>query len=173
MPSKKPTKKKKKSPKPAVKTASKKSKRTAPKKIAAKKPVKKTAKTIAKKIAARKPAPKKPASNKFAQKKAAPPKSKKTSGEKPSRRDRSDAANLVRPKKGPGPGSAGQSGDLQGLENDESVGTESVEELAEEGQGFEAAFVEGVENAADPDEAEVTTHEEPEDDVPSEYLENE
>ena len=76
-------------------------------------------------------------------------------------------------KKGPGTGAAGQSGDIQGLANEESVGTESVEELAEEGQGFEAAFVDGVENAPDPDEAEVTTREEPEDDVPSEYLEKE
>jgi len=48
--------------------------------------------------------------------------------------------------------------------------SESVEELVEEGNAFEAAAVAGVENAKDPDVSEVTTHEVPEDDVPSEYL---
>jgi hypothetical protein len=46
-----------------------------------------------------------------------------------------------------------------------------VVELAEEGQAFEADVVRGVENAPDPDVAEVTTREVPEDDVPSEYQE--
>jgi hypothetical protein len=40
----------------------------------------------------------------------------------------------------------------------------------EEGNAFEAAAIAGVENAKDPDVSEVTTHEVPEDDVPSEYL---
>ena len=47
-----------------------------------------------------------------------------------------------------------------------------VEELAEEGNAFEADAIYGVENARDPDMAEVTTHEIPEDDVPGEYLDN-
>jgi hypothetical protein len=50
------------------------------------------------------------------------------------------------------------------------AGSESVEELLEEGQSFEAEAVGGVENAPDPDVAEVHTRQVPEDDVPSEYL---
>jgi hypothetical protein len=61
-----------------------------------------------------------------------------------------------------------QSGDTQGLSTAEQ-GTESVEELAADGQAFEAAAVSGVEDAADPDVHEVTTREVPEDDVPREY----
>lgn len=63
----------------------------------------------------------------------------------------------------------GQSGDTQGLSNVESADSESVEELAEEGQDYEAEAVSGVENALDPDQSEVTTKEVPEDDVPPEY----
>ncbi len=69
-----------------------------------------------------------------------------------------------------GPGSAGQSGDTQGLSNVAEAGSESVEELVEEGQSFEAEAISGVEQAPDPDVAEVHTREVPEDDVPSEYL---
>ena len=46
----------------------------------------------------------------------------------------------------------------------------SVEELVEEGQSFEAEAIGGVEDAPDPDVAEVYTKQVPEDDVPSEYL---
>ena len=63
----------------------------------------------------------------------------------------------------------GQSGDTQGLSNVESADSESVEELTEEGQDYEAEAVSGVENALDPDQGEVTTKEVPEDDVPPEY----
>jgi hypothetical protein len=45
-----------------------------------------------------------------------------------------------------------------------------VEELVEEGQAREAAAISGVEDAPDPDQAEVRTSEVPEDDVPEEYL---
>ena len=72
-------------------------------------------------------------------------------------------------KKGVGPGSAGQSGDTQGLSNTEESGPESVEELIEEGQSFEAEAISGVENAPDADVAEVHTKQVPEDDVPGEY----
>ncbi|HXQ27507.1 MAG TPA: hypothetical protein VN822_13965 [Candidatus Acidoferrales bacterium] len=61
--------------------------------------------------------------------------------------------------RGLGAGSGGQSGDIQGLSRAEDVDSESVEELAEEGQGFEAEVVSGVENALDPDEDEVRTRE--------------
>jgi len=71
---------------------------------------------------------------------------------------------------GLGPGSAGQSGDTQGLSDDAEAGSESVLELIEEGQSFEAEVISGVEDAPDPDVAEVHTKQVPEDDVPSEYL---
>jgi hypothetical protein len=71
---------------------------------------------------------------------------------------------------GLGPGSAGQSGDTQGLSGEAEAGSESVLELVEEGQSFEAEAVAGVEDAPDADVAEVHTKEVPEDDVPSEYL---
>ena len=72
---------------------------------------------------------------------------------------------------GLGPGSAGQSGDTQGLPDVAEAGTESVKELIEEGQSFEAEVIGGVEDAPDADVAEVHTKQVPEDDVPSEYLE--
>jgi hypothetical protein len=65
---------------------------------------------------------------------------------------------------------AGQSGDLQGLSNEAEADSESVDELLEEGQAFEAEAIDAVENAPDADVAEVTTKEFPEDDVPQEYL---
>ena len=72
--------------------------------------------------------------------------------------------------KGLGPDSAGQSGDTQGLSDVVEADAESVEELLEDGQSFEAGIIAGVENAPDPDVAEVHTRQVPEDDVPSEYL---
>jgi hypothetical protein len=68
-----------------------------------------------------------------------------------------------------GAASGGQSGDTQGLSQIEEADSESVEELVEEGQYFEAEAVSGVEDAKDPDQGEVTTSEVPEDDVPLEY----
>jgi len=74
--------------------------------------------------------------------------------------------------KGRGPDSAGQSGDTQGLPDDAEAGSQSVLELVEEGQYFEADAIGGVEDAPDPDVAEVHTRQVLEDDVPSEYLNN-
>jgi hypothetical protein len=65
--------------------------------------------------------------------------------------------------------SGGQSGDLQGLSSLEGADSESVDELLEEGNAFEAELVKGVQDAGDADEREVHTHEVPEDDVPAEY----
>ena len=73
--------------------------------------------------------------------------------------------------KGVGPGSAGQSGDTQGLSNVPEAGSQSVEELVEEGQSFEAEVISGVEDTPDADAAEIHTKQVPEDDVPGEYLE--
>jgi hypothetical protein len=69
--------------------------------------------------------------------------------------------------------SGGQSGDLQGLSDIDRADSESVDELLEEGNAFEAGIVEGVEEAGDRDGSEVHTREVPEDDVPGEYLDEE
>jgi len=61
--------------------------------------------------------------------------------------------------------------DFRGLSREEEADSESVDELVEEGNIFEAGAVAGVEEADNSDEREVHTHEVPEDDVPDEYLE--
>ena len=58
--------------------------------------------------------------------------------------------------KGPGSGAAGQAGDIEGLSEVEDMDSESVTELVEEGQDYEAEVASAVENAPDPDEAEIT-----------------
>ena len=73
--------------------------------------------------------------------------------------------------RGLSPRAGGQAGDLQGLSGIEGAASESVEELLEEGNAFEAEVVKGVEDAENADEVEVETHEVPEDDVPEEYFE--
>jgi hypothetical protein len=75
-------------------------------------------------------------------------------------------------KRGPietGPESAGQSGDLQGLSDLEEEDSESVVELVEEGQYYEASVVSGVEDAPDADEGPIRLRRRPEDDLPPEY----
>lgn len=90
---------------------------------------------------------------------------------RPVRRKREAAAGAALPPlwdaRGLGPEAAGQSGDTEGLSRAELVDSESVEELVEEGQAFEADVIDAVENAPD---GEVRTREVPEDDVPEEYL---
>ena len=63
-----------------------------------------------------------------------------------------------------------ESGDLEGLSNVESADSESVDELLEEGNAFEAGIVAGVEDSRNREGQEVRTREVPEDDVPQEYL---
>ncbi len=70
---------------------------------------------------------------------------------------------------GLGAKTGGQAGDTQGLSGAVIGGSESVKELLEEGQSYEAEVLEGVENARNADESEVETREVPEDDVPEEY----
>jgi hypothetical protein len=75
--------------------------------------------------------------------------------------------------KGLGSKSGGQSGALQGLSDIESADSESVDELLEEGNAFEAEVVKGVEDAPDADEGEVRTHQRPqEEDLPEDFREN-
>jgi len=147
---------KSKSPKSKKVTAAKKKqpKKQARKRPAApKKSVKKTApsKAAAKKIVVKKPA------GKTADVGA-------TSARKPSRGRRQSA---LLPEMS---GSAGQAGDLQGLSDVEAADSESVDELVEEGNAFEAGIVSGVEDGGRRGTKEVKTREVPEDDVPSEYL---
>jgi hypothetical protein len=94
------------------------------------------------------------------------------------------ARNAAVPRKRPGrsapsfsgevrePRSGEESGDLQGLSDVESADSESVDELIEEGNAFEAGVISGVEEADGEDGREVHTREVPEDDVPGEYLDN-
>jgi hypothetical protein len=126
-------------------------------------------KTTRKKAAKKKAAPRK----KLAKKKAAPKRTasaKKASAKKKSVRGKREIVDRVAfEPRGLGAGIAGQSGDLQGLSGREGADSESVGELLEEGNAFEAEVVKGVEDAGDADEGEVVTHEVPEDDIPGEY----
>jgi len=61
-----------------------------------------------------------------------------------------------------GPESGGQSGDTEGLDDEAESSDQSVEELVEDGQYYEAEVVDGVENAPLADEGEVVVHDRPE-----------
>ncbi|MFZ0285279.1 MAG: hypothetical protein WAL32_08605 [Terriglobales bacterium] len=124
----------------------------------------KAKKSVSKKLTKRVNRPKKPTKRKPAPKKTTKGKAKKPVRQ---RRGRAQSSFLVGE---PDLRSGGQSGDLQGLSDVESADSESVDELLEEGNAFEADAVKGVEDAGDFDEKEVHTHEVPEDDVPEEYL---
>ena len=133
--------------------------------MAKKKKVRKKRATATKKRVPRKRAP--------ALKKQAPKKpSRKRKGARREKVGRATPFASVTPpvRKGLGPNAAGESGDVQGLSEVEEAASESVSELAEEGQDYEAEVVDGVQNAPDPDRGAVKTHEVPEDDVPPEYL---
>jgi hypothetical protein len=150
----------------------------------AKKKVTPKKRVIAKKKSAAKKTIKKriPAKKKIAAKKVTPIRGKKAARVKSPRAGAAEVRSPMRsslsgdfgverqgPRRGMGSAAAGQSGDTEGLSRSEDVDSESVEELLEEGQAFEAEAVSGVENAPDADKGEVTTHEVPEDDVPAEY----
>jgi hypothetical protein len=148
-------------------------KKKTPKKKAIKTPAKKAPpKKPAKKAAPKKPvknaAPQKPAARKVVAKAAAPKKKLARGKTRPGKLYGMGRIGVA-PSLDEHAETGGQSGDVQGLSKRESVDSESVEELVEEGQAFEAEVVEGVEDAPDPDVSEVKTHEVPEDDVPSEY----
>jgi hypothetical protein len=145
-----------------------KSKRTADKKVVSMKNAEE------KKLVKKRVTPKK----KLAKKKAAPKKTEvktkvrgKTTGERKRQfREKNQSVDTVAfPLEGLGARSGEQSGDLQGLSNVQRADSESVDELLEEGNAFEADVVKGVEDAGDADEGEVHTHEVPQDDVPGEY----
>jgi hypothetical protein len=129
-------------------------KATKPKKAARKKaPIMKTAKRsrkLAKKKSVLKQTQKKASSKKQARRRSSPQRA--LSGRKPVRR------------------SGDLAGDLQGLSRREAADSESVDELLEEGNAFEADAVMGVQEADNMEGREVHTREVPEDDVPGEYL---
>jgi hypothetical protein len=127
-------------------------------------------KTVAKKSAApkkrltAKPAPK------SAQKPSPRPARKPAKAAAPARRGKLENIETVTfEPKGLGARSGGQSGDLQGLSNRAGADSESVDELLEEGNAFEAEVVKGVEDVPDADEGEIRTRQFPVDDVPTEY----
>lgn len=138
-------------------------KKKSKKKPAAKKTVKKAKLATKPKVAKKSPA-------KIVKKKPVV-KAKSAAKKRPSRGKRQVIDSVAFEPKGLGARSGGQSGDLQGLTNREGADSESVDELLEEGNAFEAEVVKGVEDVPDADEGEVRTHEVPEDDVPEEYLE--
>jgi hypothetical protein len=129
--------------------------------------------TAPKKSARKKPREKATAKRKALGRKAIGGK-KVAAGSKRNRRksQRPDVVTFSRKESGSRSGE--QSGDLQGLSNVEAADSESVQELLEEGNAFEAEVVKGVEDAGDlGGTREVRTHEVPEDDVPGEYLDKE
>lgn len=62
------------------------------------------------------------------------------------------------------------SGDTEALSDVANADSESVKELAAEGQYYEAEVVDAIENAPASDQGELKTREVPEDDVRPEYL---
>jgi hypothetical protein len=140
---------------------------TKPKKTVRKKAALTKVKKRSKKLTTKNPAPKKTQKRK-AQKKKAP--KKKAAAKKQSRKKSTRVRELAYPSERRASSMDEQSGDLQGLSRHESADSESVDELIEEGNAFEADVVAGVESADNADEQEVHTHEVPEDDVPAEYL---
>lgn len=162
MATKKKTKKKKKQTKLKNVSAKKKpAKRRVTKRSA---PGKSTKRTSAKKKAA----PKKTTAKSSARSRKATARKTARGRGRPVRGKSESVATVAFSEEGLRPRSGGQSGDLQGLSNIEGAASESVGELLEEGNAFEADAVKGVEDAED--EGEVHTHEVPEDDVPGEYL---
>jgi hypothetical protein len=122
-------------------------------------------KTKPKRVSGKKAAPKKKARPKKAAQR------KRAAQKKRGAREKSQAVGTVRfEPKGLGANSGGQSGDLQGLSDSAGADSESVDELLEEGNAFEAEVVEGIQNVPDADQGEIKTREVQEDDVPDEYL---
>ena len=123
-----------------------------------------------KKMKPKKPLKKKAAPKKKARTKKAAPRKKPARKSSTTRGKGERGATVTFEPKGLGANSGGQSGDLQGLSDSASADSESVDELLEEGNAFEAEVVEGIQNVRDADQGEITTREVSEDDVPDEYL---
>ena len=140
--------------------------------MAAKKKAKK--KTTAKKVRTASTTPKKPAKKqasrrKMAAKRTAKPAARIAKASRGRTRAKSRGFDPAFPASRKARAFSGDA-DSQGLSDVERADSESVGELIEEGNTFEAGVVRGVEQAEDADEREVRTREVPEDDVPEEYL---
>ena len=148
-------------------------KKVAPTKKAVKKKLDKKEVTPEKKLAKKKTAPKRTeAKTKVGGKRTTG--GKKRGALKEQVRRKSQSVDTVSfPLERPGVRAGEQSGDLQGLSNVQGADSESVDELLEQGNAFEAEVVKGVEDAGDAEEGEVRTHEVPQDDVPGEYRDKE
>ena len=146
--------------------------RTAAKKVTPRKKLANKKRGIPKKKSTKKPAPTKAAvKTKTVGKKTIG--AKTVSALKKQFREKSQCVDTVAfSPEGPGARSGRQTVDLQGLSSVEGPDSESVGELLEEGNAFEADVVTGVEDAGNADETEVRTHEVSEDDVPGEYLDD-
>jgi hypothetical protein len=180
--------------KPATKQSAK--KKTVARKTAARKSVaKKKGSAKARKAVPKKPVARKKAAAKTKPVKAGKPKAKTGGAIAPKTIAKSPTSRVIAPKKAAkaanrprrnqprrdrdipldsldlSPDVSGlESGDLEGLSNDESADSESVDELLEEGNAFEAGVVWGIEDSRNREGQEVRTREVPEDDVPQEYL---
>lgn len=153
-----------------------KKKLSTPKKSSARKPASSKAalkKSAAKKkTTAKKPAPKKV----VARKKVTPKKStaRKSKPRKIPLRPKPQGLDAPEIERGLVRARAGVlSGDLQGLSRKAKSNSESVDELVQEGNAYEAGILLGVEEADNADEGEVMSHEELADDIPGEYLDEE
>jgi hypothetical protein len=89
---------------------------------------------------------------------------------KPARRGaKTNPGTEARIHQGVGLKKTGKSTDTEGLSAVEDVDSESVAELEDEGQSFEAEVISGIEDAGAANQGEIRTKEVPEDDVPAEY----
>jgi hypothetical protein len=135
-------------------------------------------KTKSKKVTRKKPAARSTKSSKKAASRSrlAASKKKTTSSRKPAKsskrrvREKEQVENGLELLSRLNSQSGRQAGDLQGISTRRRADSESVNELLEEGNTFEAGAVAGVEEADDEETREVHTHEVLEDDVPEEYL---
>jgi len=153
-------------------------KRKAIKKTAAKKQAKKKAKTKSKRaagvrVAKRKASGAKKKTAKSAKAKTVRGKTARVKSATAAKKPRAERASASDPREfgrsQVASRQAGQSGDIQGLSGRAGADSESVEELVDEGNAFEADAVEGVERAGNSTRG-VRTRQVPEDDVQGEYL---
>jgi hypothetical protein len=124
----------------------------------------KKAKQKSKKNTGKQAAPRKRKGTVSRKKKAAKPASRARAQGSRSRRASTRQAELLQGSPSP---------DNMGLSNTAGADSESVGELLDEGNAFEAGVVSGVERADDSEGKEIRTKEVPEDDVPEEYLDDE
>ena len=155
---------------PRKKSASRSSAKTA---SGASRKMKSKAPTRSKTSAPNRKAARKSAARKPAARKVAPRETARVFRSSLPTRGESQAVETEFEAKGLGSRSGGQSGDLQGLSDVERADSESVGELLEEGNSFEAEVVKGVQDAPDADVSEVHTHQEREElDLPEDFREN-